>query len=153
MQKKKAPDPVSEINVTPMVDVMLVVLIIFMVITPMLSKSIPVDKALTRNPITMPDADKEDAVIVAVTRDGQTFLSPGLQKVAVEDLAPKVRDLLQNRPSKMVYINADSRAKYGKVEDVVDNLRAGSVDEVGLLTEQTLDQNRLKSVLKGGGGL
>jgi biopolymer transport protein ExbD/biopolymer transport protein TolR len=152
MQKKKAPDPVSEINVTPMVDVMLVVLIIFMVITPMLSKSIPVDKALTRNPITMPDADKEDAVIVAVTRDGQTFLSPGLQKVEAEELASKVRDLLQNRPSKMVYINADSRAKYGKVEDVVDNLRAGSVDEVGLLTEQTLDQQRLKNVLKGAGG-
>jgi biopolymer transport protein ExbD/biopolymer transport protein TolR len=152
MQKKKAPDPVSEINVTPMVDVMLVVLIIFMVITPMLSKSIPVDKALTRNPITMPDADKEDAVIVAITRDGQTFLSPGLQKVDAEELAPKVRDLLQNRPSKMVYINADSRAKYGKVEDVVDNLRAGSVDEVGLLTEQTLDQQRLKNVLKGAGG-
>jgi biopolymer transport protein ExbD/biopolymer transport protein TolR len=118
----------------------------------MLSKSIPVDKALTRNPITMPDADKEDAVIVAITRDGQTFLSPGLQKVDAEELAPKVRDLLQNRPSKMVYINADSRAKYGKVEDVVDNLRAGSVDEVGLLTEQTLDQQRLKNVLKGAGG-
>jgi biopolymer transport protein ExbD len=148
MQKKKAPPPVSEINVTPMVDVMLVVLIIFMVITPMLSKSIPVDKALTRNPITMPDADKEDAVIVAITKDGQTFLSPGLQRVDPSELAPKVKDLLQNRPSKLVYINADGRAKYEKVEDVVDNLRAGSVDEVGLLTEQTLDSNRLKSVMK-----
>jgi biopolymer transport protein ExbD/biopolymer transport protein TolR len=153
MKLKKAPDPVSEINVTPMVDVMLVVLIIFMVITPMLSKSIPVDKALTRNPITMPDADKEDAVIVAITRDGQTFLSPGLQKVDPAELAPKVKDLLQNRASKMVYINADGRAKYEKVEDVVDNLRAGSVDEVGLLTEQTSDSQRLKSVLgKAGGG-
>jgi biopolymer transport protein ExbD len=151
MEKKKAPPPVSDINVTPMVDVMLVVLIIFMVITPMLSKSIPVDKALTRNPITMPDADKEDAIIVAVTRDGQTFLSPGLQKVAVEDLASKVKDLLQNRPSKMVYINADARAKYEKVEEVVDNLRAGSVDEVGLLTEQVLDSRRLQNMKKSGG--
>jgi biopolymer transport protein ExbD len=152
MKLKKAPPPVSEINVTPMVDVMLVVLIIFMVITPMLSKSIPVDKALTRNPITMPDADKEDAVIVAITKDGQTFLSPGLQKIDSTELAPKVKDLLQNRPSKMVYINADGRAKYEKVEDVVDNLRAGSVDEVGLLTEQTLDQNRLNSIMKSNGG-
>ena len=150
MQLKKAPPPVSEINVTPMVDVMLVVLIIFMVITPMLSKSIPVDKALTRNPVTMSDADKEDAVIVAVTRDGQVFLSPGLQKVDAADLAPKVKDLLQNRPSKMVYINADARAKYSKVEDVVDNLRAGSVDEVGLLTEQVLDNRRLNNMKKGG---
>jgi biopolymer transport protein ExbD len=153
MELKKAPPPVSEINVTPMVDVMLVVLIIFMVITPMLSKSIPLDKAVTRNPITMPDADKEDAVIVAVTRDGQVFLSPGLQKVDVNDLAPRVKDLLQGRPSKMVYINADARAKYGTVEEVVDNLRAGSVDEVGLLTEQVLDNKRLAQMKKTGGGL
>jgi biopolymer transport protein ExbD len=138
MEKKKAAPPVADINVTPMVDVMLVVLIIFMVITPMLSKSIPLDLAMTRNPITMPDADKEDAIIVAITRDGQVFLSPGIQKVASEDLAPRVKDLLQGRPSKMVYIKADARAKYEKVEDVVDNLRAGSVDEVGLLTEQDL---------------
>jgi len=153
MELKKAPPPVSDINVTPMVDVMLVVLIIFMVITPMLSKSVPLDKALTRNPITMPDADKEDAVIVAVTRDGQVFLSPGLQKIDVNDLAPKVKDLLQGRASKMVYINADARAKYSTVEDVVDNLRAGSVDEVGLLTEQVLDNRRLQLMKKAGGGL
>jgi len=153
MELKKAPPPVSEINVTPMVDVMLVVLIIFMVITPMLSKSVPLDKALTRNPITMPDADKEDAVIVAVTRDGQVFLSPGLQKIDAGDLAPKVKDLLQGRPNKMVYINADARAKYSKVEEVVDNLRAGTVDEVGLLTEQVLDNRRLQMLRKGGGGL
>src|SRR5438309_10081425 len=86
-KKYKAPPPVADINVTPMVDVMLVVLIIFMVITPMLSKSIPVDLALTRNPVTMPDADKEDAIIVAITRDGQTFRSPGLKKLAASDLA------------------------------------------------------------------
>jgi biopolymer transport protein ExbD len=153
MELKKAPPPVSEINVTPMVDVMLVVLIIFMVITPLLSISVPLDKALTRNPITMPDADKEDAVIVAVTRDGQVFLSPGLQKMEADDLAPKVKDLLQGRASKMVYINADARAKYSKVEEVVDNLRAGSVDEVGLLTEQVLDQRRLAALRKAGGGL
>ena len=152
MKLKKAPPPVSEINVTPMVDVMLVVLIIFMVITPLLSKSIPVDKAIARNPIVMADADKEDAVIVAITRDGQTFLSPGLQKIESSNIAPAVRDLLQNRASKLVYINADARAKYSVVEDVVDNLRAGSVDEVGLLTEQTQDQSRLDRVLKKGGG-
>jgi len=136
MEKKKAAPPVADINVTPMVDVMLVVLIIFMVITPMLSKSIPVDLALTRNPVTMPDADKEDAIIVAITRDGQTFLSPGLKKMEPSELAPQVKDLLQGRTSKVVYIKADGRAKYERVEDVVDNLRAGSVDEVGLLTEQ-----------------
>jgi len=150
MEKKKAPPPVADINVTPMVDVMLVVLIIFMVITPMLSKSIPLEKALTRNPITMPDADKEDAIIVAVTRDGQVFLSPGLNKVDSGELPGKVKELLTGRPSKMVYINADARAKYEKVEDVVDNLRAGSVDEVGLLTEQVLDSRKIPTGAKGG---
>jgi biopolymer transport protein ExbD len=136
MELKKAPPPVSDINVTPMVDVMLVVLIIFMVITPMLNKGANVDLARARNPIVMADADKEDAVIVAITRDGQAYLSPGLQKVNAEDLAPKVKDLLENRPSKMVYLRADGRAKYEMVETVVDNLRAGGVDDVGLLTEQ-----------------
>jgi biopolymer transport protein ExbD len=100
-----------------------------------------VDLAKARNPIVMSDADKEDAVIVAITRDGQTFLSPGLQKVAVDELAPKVKDLLSDKPSKIVYIRADGRAKYETVEDVVDNLRAGGVDDVGLLTEQIMDNN------------
>ena len=153
MKLKKAPPPVSDINVTPMVDVMLVVLIIFMVITPMLNKGANVELAKARNPIVMSDADKEDAVIVAITRDGQVFLSPGLQKLNPEDLAPKVKDLLADKPSKLVYIRADARSKYERVEDVVDNLRAGSVDEVGLLTEQVLDNRRLQIMKKAGGGL
>jgi biopolymer transport protein TolR len=136
MQLKKAPPPVSDINVTPMVDVMLVVLIIFMVITPMLNKGANIDLAKARNPVVMQDADKEDAVTVAVTRDGQVFLSPGLQKVDASELAPKVKDLLADKPVKVVYIRADARSKYEKVEDVVDNLRAGGVDQVALLTEQ-----------------
>jgi biopolymer transport protein ExbD/biopolymer transport protein TolR len=145
MQLKKAPPPVSDINVTPMVDVMLVVLIIFMVITPMLNKGANINLATARNPIVMADADKEDAVTVAITRDGQVFLSPGLQKVQVEELAPKVKDLLTDKPSKIVYIRADARAKYETVEDVVDNLRAGGVDDVGLLTEQVADNKKPKT--------
>lgn len=136
MKLKKAPPPVSDINVTPMVDVMLVVLIIFMVITPMLNKGANIELAKARNPVVMADADKEDAVTVAITRDGQVFLSPGLQKVSPEDLAPKVKDMLSDKPNKTVFIRADARSKYERVEDVVDNLRAGGVDEVALLTEQ-----------------
>jgi biopolymer transport protein ExbD/biopolymer transport protein TolR len=118
---------------------MLVVLIIFMVITPLLNNKVNVDLARARNPVVMADADKEDSVIVSITRDSQTFLSPGLQKVTPDELAPKVKDLLSDKPSKIVYIRADARAKYETVEDVVDNLRAGGVDEVALLTEQVLD--------------
>ena len=149
MEKKRAAPPVSDINVTPMVDVMLVVLIIFMVITPLLSKSIPLDMARARNPIALPDADKEDAVIIAISRDGQTFLSPGVKRTNVDDLAPQVRELLSGRPNKTVYIKADARAKYGKVEEVVDNLRLGGVSELGLLAEQDL---MAVSKKKGPGG-
>jgi len=138
MKLKPAPPPVSDINVTPMVDVMLCVLIIFMVITPMLNKGANIELPKARNPIALPDADKEDAVKVSITRDGQIFLSPGLERVNPEDLAPKVRDLLQNRTSRMVFLRADGRAKYEKVEDVVDNLRSGGVDSLGLLTEQDM---------------
>ncbi len=100
MQKKKAPPPVSDINVTPMVDVMLVLLIIFMVITPMLSKGTPVDMYKAKNPIAMQDADKEDAVIVAVTRDGRVFLAPGNTQTSADQLPQKVKDLIANRPTR-----------------------------------------------------
>ncbi len=81
MEKKKAPPPVADINVTPMVDVMLVLLIIFMVITPMLTKGVSVDLVKTKNPITMQAADKEDAILISVTRNGGVFLSPGNLKL------------------------------------------------------------------------
>jgi len=132
--KQKSPPPVADINVTPMVDVMLVLLIIFMVITPMLSKGISVDMVKTINPIPMQAADKSDAIIVAVTRDGSTFLNT--TKMKADDLPGKVKDMLTNRLDKMCYIRADSRARYEKVVDVVNNLRAAGVDQIGLLTEQ-----------------
>ena len=124
----------SEINVTPMADVMLVLLIIFMVVTPMLQKGVSVDMAVTDNPREMPDADKEDAVLVAVMRDGKVFL--GTEQVAPDNLRTRVQDLLENKMDKTVYIKADARAKYGQVVDVVDNVRSAGVDQLGLLTEQ-----------------
>jgi biopolymer transport protein ExbD/biopolymer transport protein TolR len=134
IKKHKAPPPVADINVTPMVDVMLVMLIIFMVITPMLSKGVSVDLVKTKNPIAMQAADKSDAIVCAITRDGKTFL--GTTATPEEDLPPKVKDLLTNRLDKTVFVRADSRAKYERVVDVVDNLRAAGVDQLGLLTEQ-----------------
>ena len=124
----------SNINVTPMVDVMLVLLIIFMVITPMLQKGQSVDLAKTNNPIQMPDADKEDALIVAVMRDGRVFFDT--QQVGPEELTNKVKERVQNRVDKRVYVKADARAKYKSVVDVVDDVRSAGVDQLGLLTEQ-----------------
>ena len=92
MPKQKAAPVVNEINVTPMVDVMLVLLIIFMVITPMLTKGISVDMVKTKNPIAMQAADKDDAILIAVTRDGRSYLSTVAMNP--EDLPSKVRDLL-----------------------------------------------------------
>jgi len=132
---KSAP-VVSDINVTPMVDVMLVLLIIFMVITPMLTKGQTVEMVRSKNAIAMQNADKEDAILVSIVRDGQVFLSPGNRRVTVDELPPRVQDLLTNRLDKTVYIKADQRAKYQVVEDAVDNLRAAGVDQLGLLTEQ-----------------
>jgi biopolymer transport protein ExbD len=140
LKKSKAPPPVADINVTPMVDVMLVLLIIFMVITPMLNKGIPVDMVKTKNPIAMQAADKSDAVMVAVTRDGKVYLGP--DQMPAEDLPPKVKDLLQNRLDKTVFLRSDARANYGKVVDVVDNLRAAGVDQLGLLTEQLQEKGK-----------
>jgi biopolymer transport protein ExbD/biopolymer transport protein TolR len=132
--KFKAPPPVADINVTPMVDVMLVLLIIFMVITPMLSKGVSVNLPKTDNPIPMKAADKSDAVVVAITKDGHVFLN--VDSVKPEDLAPKVKDLLSGRTDKTVFVKSDARAKYQAVLDVVQNLQAAGVDQLGLLTEQ-----------------
>ncbi|HEX3878220.1 MAG TPA: biopolymer transporter ExbD [Bryobacteraceae bacterium] len=134
MLNKKAPPPVSDINVTPMVDVMLVLLIIFMVITPMLSKGVPIDLVKTHNPIAMQAADRTDAVLISVSRDGKTFL--GRDAVPADQLAPKVKDMLTNRTDKECFLKADTRAKYQVVMDVVQNLQAAGVDQLGLLTEQ-----------------
>ena len=140
IMKHGAAPPVSDINVTPMVDVMLVMLIIFMVITPMLSKGVSVDLVKTKNPIPMQAADKSDAILVAVTRDGKTYLNT--TQLSPEDLPPKVKDLLLNRLDKTVFVKADSRARYERVVEVVDNLRAAGVDQLGLLTEQILDTTK-----------
>jgi len=124
----------SNINVTPMVDVMLVLLIIFMVVTPMLQKGTPVELAKTNNPIPMQDADKEDALIVAVARDGKIFFDTS--QVGPEELTQKIRDRIANRVDKKVYVKADARAHYKSVVEVVDNVRSAGVSELGLLTEQ-----------------
>ena len=124
----------SSINVTPMVDVMLVLLIIFMVITPMLVNGVRVDLARTRNPMTMPDANKRDALILSVMRDGQMFL--GNERVTGDALARKIRDVVTTRADKTIYVRADARARYGVLVNAVDNLRSAGVGQLGLLTEQ-----------------
>lgn len=132
--KRHMPGPVADINVTPMADVMLVLLIIFMVITPMLQKGVSVDMAKAEHPRQMQDADKEDAVVLAITRDGKAYL--GSDPVKLEDITTKVKDRISGKLDKTVYVKSDARAKYGDVVAVVENVRAAGVDSLGLLTEK-----------------
>ena len=132
MEKKKAPPPVADINVTPMVDVMLVLLIIFMVITPMLTKGAERrhgedqesdHHAGRRQGRRDPDRGHSQRRRVPESRQSQA--------VTPDQLPEKVRDLLTNKVDKTVYIKATRAPSIGVVEDVVDNLRAAGVDQIG----------------------
>jgi len=122
-------------NVIPMADIMLVLLIIFMVVTPMLQKTHQVDLAQVSDPRDMKDADKDDAVVVAITRDGSIYL--GNTKTKKEDLTGQIKDQIANKLDKTVYVKSDARAKYGDVVAIVDEIRSAGVDSLGLLTEKT----------------
>lgn len=129
----------ADINVTPMADVMLVMLIIFMVVTPMLQKGAPVELPKTKNPAEMSDADKDDAIRVGIARDGKFYL--GQDRILIDDLTSKVSDLLKDRTGdKTVYVKGDARAKYGDIVKVVDGVRAAGVDKIGLLSEKLDEQ-------------
>ncbi len=134
--KPKAPPVMASPNVIPMADIMLVLLIIFMVITPMLQHGAPVDMAKAENADKMPNADRDDAIIVAVTRDGRLFLSPGNKEISLNEITGDVKDLLTGRLDKTVYVRSDARAKYGDVVKAVDEVRAAGVENLGLLTEK-----------------
>ena len=132
----------SNINVTPMVDVMLVLLIIFMVITPMLNDKVAVDLPKVNAATIMDDANKEDAINVAVTRDGSTFV--GGDKVPLDQVGSKVADLESKKTEatadKAVYMRADTRANFGKVEDTIDALRTAGVNQLNLMTDRSQEQ-------------
>jgi biopolymer transport protein ExbD len=132
--KPVAGPQMSSPNVIPMADIMLVLLIIFMVVTPMLQKGVSVDMASVNDPRDMQDADKDDAIIVAVTRDGTLYL--GNSKINKEDITGQIKDRIANKLDKTVYVKSDARAKYGDVVAVVDEIRSAGVDSLGLLTEK-----------------
>ena len=132
--KPKAGDVMSTPNVIPMADIMLVLLIIFMVVTPMLQKGVSVDMARVENPVDLPDADKDDAVLLVISRDNHIYL--GSNQIALDDITNRVKDLIANRLDKTVFVRSDARAKYGQVVKVVDEVRSAGVDNLGLLTER-----------------
>lgn len=136
--KPKAPPVMATPNVIPMADIMLVLLIIFMVVTPMLTKGVSVDMASAYNPQDLPDADKDDAVVLAITHTGDFYISIGSNttKLQLSEITSHVKDEIANRADKTIFIRSDARAKYGDVVKVVDEARAAGVDNVGLLTQK-----------------
>ena len=132
--RKASHDVNANINVTPMVDVMLVLLIIFMVITPMLTNKVQITMAKVNNSVPMPDANKDNAIVVAITRNGAVFL--GQNRVDPSQLGGMVETKLQTQTNKTIYIRADARAQYKAVEDAIDDVRTAGVDDVGLLVQR-----------------
>jgi biopolymer transport protein ExbD len=100
----------------------------------MLQKGVSVDMAKATNAEDMQDADKDDAIILAVTRDGKMYL--GRKAITLDQITTSVKDLLANRIDKTVFVRSDARAKYGEVVKAVDEVRAAGVDNLGLLTEK-----------------
>ena len=127
---------VADINVTPMVDVMLVLLIIFMVITPMLQSGVSVVLPNSKYPDPDPNIVKETSVVVAVTPEGFFYL--GREKVAQADIPQRVKAMLKDKPpaEQVVYVKSDKSVKYGTVVSVIDSIRDAGFDRIGLVAEK-----------------
>jgi biopolymer transport protein ExbD/biopolymer transport protein TolR len=128
----------SEINVTPMVDIMLVLLIIFMVVTPFLQQGITV--ALPKN-MNNPDVDpniiKESSIVISIPNDGEYYLSKKrLQKEQLADEVDKLLQKIKNEQDKIVYIKSGVGVSYGDVVNVINEVRKLGVDKIGLVADK-----------------
>ena len=126
---------VSDINVTPMADVMLVLLIIFMITTPLLQSGITVNLPKAKNPLDAPEADSNEAVVIAVNREGRLYLKK--TPTSDEDLY----NYLQNRFSggeinRTIFLKADTALSYGRVVQIVNGCRRSGVERIGLMAEK-----------------
>jgi biopolymer transport protein TolR len=122
----------SDINVTPLVDVMLVLLIIMMIVAPLLQKGAPVRLPTAANSVDKPET--QDQTVVAVAANGDYYVN-GVP-VPDTDLRRRVDDILESKTEKIVLIKADEDAAYGKVMDAMDELRAAGIEDMGLVTER-----------------
>src|SRR5262245_17872888 len=128
----------SEINVTPMVDIMLVLLIIFMVVTPFLQQGITV--ALPKN-MNNPDVDpniiKESSIVISIPNDGEYYLAKKrLQREQLTDEVDKMLEKIKNEQDKIVYIKSGVGVSYGDVVNVINEVRKLGVDKIGLVADK-----------------
>jgi biopolymer transport protein TolR len=122
----------SDINVTPLVDVMLVLLIIMMIVAPLLQKGAPVRLPTAANSVDKPETQGQ--TVVAVAANGDYYVN-GVP-VPFAEVKRRVSDILENQTEKIVLIKADEDASYGKVMEAMDELRAAGIEDMGLITER-----------------
>src|SRR5262245_12089393 len=122
----------SDINVTPLVDVMLVLLIIMMIVAPLLQKGVNVRMPSATNSIDKPE--QPDQTVVAVDAMGKMYVNS--IEVQPQDMQSRVSDILEGKKERIVVIKADEDAPYGKVMEAMDELRAVGIEDMGLITER-----------------
>jgi biopolymer transport protein TolR len=128
-------DSISQINITPLVDVMLVLLVIFMVTAPILQQGVSVDlPEVTATPLT----GSEEQLVIAVTREGKVQLNDTLLKI--DELSNKLTAIIRVRPDREVYLRADKNVPYGKVVEVMAAVRNAGVRKLGMVTEPLRDE-------------
>ena len=121
----------SDINVTPLVDVCLVLLIIFMVVTPMLQKGVPVNLPVTEDPEKTPDTEKQ--LQISVKADGSVYLGPTV--VRKDQVESALKEIHERTPDREVAVKGDRLVKYGDVLDVLKALREVGFNDVGLISQ------------------
>ena len=125
----------SDINVTPMADVMLVLLIIFMITTPLLQSGITVNLPKAKNPLDAPEADSKEAIVVAVNRTGMIFLAK--QPIGESDLYEYLLSRFSGGEiNRTIFLKADTALAYGRVVEIVNGCRAAGVERIGLMAEK-----------------
>jgi biopolymer transport protein TolR len=124
----------ADINVTPMADIMLVLLIIFMITTPLLQSGITVNLPKAKNPLDAPDADGKDAVIVALTREGRLYLAKN--PITEDELMTHLTERFTGEMNKTMFLKADQAVAYGRVVQIVNQCRRAGVEKIGLMAEK-----------------
>jgi biopolymer transport protein ExbD len=122
----------ADINVTPLVDVMLVLLIIMMLVAPMLQKGVDVKLPTAANTVDKPETQGQ--TVVAIAADRRVFLNT--VQVRPDDLTQRVAEIFENKAEKIIIIKADEDVEYGAVMSTMDALRAAGVEDMGLITEK-----------------
>jgi biopolymer transport protein TolR len=128
----------ADINVTPMADIMLVLLIIFMITTPLLQTGITVNLPKAKNPLDAPEADSKEAVVVAVNREGRLFLAK--KQIAEQDLYEfLLKKFSGGEINRTIFLKADTSLAYGRVVEIVNGCRKAGVERIGLMAEKEKD--------------